>query len=257
MAHPPTTARPPFTVRAMVVGALMLLWDLRDELLRIGFIPLAVSFAASTLLGAWPTLLTHLVLLATGIALMMIFSVAWLRRLLLGPDTSGPPLALQWTRREKTYLQRWLLVNIGPFLGLVAAIGLVVLLSADAFGAILGSVLFLGALLAIVFVQARLSLVLPAAAVDHDYRLAQAWADTARCGAVLAASVFLVELPFAAVILGMGWIGERTLLGQALPYTLALIESILGYLGVAASLTVYAIAFRKCSGWDRRQLRPV
>jgi hypothetical protein len=257
MARPPTTARPPFTVRDMVVGALMLLWDLRDELLRIGFIPLAVSFAASVLLGAWPTLLIHLVLLAVGIALMMIFSVAWLRRLLLGPDTSGPHLALRWTRREKIYLQRWLLVNIGPFFGLALAIGLVVLLSGNAFGAILGSLLFLAALLAIIFVQARLSLVLPATAVDHDYRLAQAWADTERCGAVLAVSIFLVELPFAAAILGMGWIGERTLLGQGLPYTLALIENILGYAGVAASLTVYALAFRKCSGWDRRQLKPV
>ena len=144
----------------------------------------------------------------------------------------------------------------GPVLGLVIAIGLVVLLSVNAFGTVLGTLLFFGLLLAIIFVQARLSLVLPATAVDHDYRLAQAWADTERCGAVLAVSVFLVELPFAAAVLGVGWIGERTLVGQGLPYTLALIENILGYVGVAASLTVYALAFRKCSGWERRQLRP-
>jgi hypothetical protein len=253
----PTTVRPPFTVRDMIGRAMTLLWELRDELLRIGFLPLAASFVASALLGAWPSVLTHLVLVAVGIALMMIFSVAWLRRLLLGPDGTSPRLVLKWTRREKTYLQRWFLVNIGPLLGLALAIGLVVLLSVNAFGAILGTLVFFGLLLASIFVQARLSLVLPATAVDYDYGLAQAWADSAGCGGVMAVSVFLVELPFAVAIFGLGWVGERTRWGQELPYTLGLIESILGYVAVAAPLTVYALAFRKCSQWDRRQVRRV
>jgi hypothetical protein len=253
----PTPARPPFSVRATVDQALSLLWRLRDDLLRLACVPFVATFAASALAAIWPGAFTRLVAVLASIALLMLFSVAWLRLLLLGPAAAGTGMPLRWSRRETTFLLRWVAVNLVPAIG--AAVPLSLLLLDEGRSATLLGVLLIAAIVfAAMLIQARLSLVLPAVAVDHAYRLADSWRDTADCGVALLISLVLTNLPILICAFGLELVATATGLARAAPYTLMAVEGGLSYAAFGASLAVYSIAFRVRSGWPgpRQPPRP-
>jgi hypothetical protein len=248
-AIPPQPVPRRLPVGATAAAAWRLVWQSRDDLLRIAAVPLLISFCLSLATQAWrsPTAL-FLVVLLDWLPLTL-FAVAWLRFLLHRDNAGARRLAARWSPRETKFLSRLVLINVGT--GLAAL--LVTSLIAVALGIRLdgsGSsilLVFVAAGIAAAYLTLRLSLTLPAAAVDLAYGFRDSWRDTAACGVPLLLAMMLANLPAVAVLLL-----QSTPLADALPYTLLLMTDGLAYVVFAASMTVLALAFRACTGFPGR-----
>lgn len=229
-----------------ITEACLLLWNLRDDWLRLAVVPVLVTFLLSIPLTLWPQHPLSVLPLLANVCPLALFAASWLRLLLFGPD-AVPGLGLRWTRRESRLLLRWLQLQI--LIGLGAALPLALVLP------ILGSpigFLLLGAIFCIaLFVLLRLAIVLPAVAAGHRLDFAAAWTATADCALALLAIILLLNLPvwFSGVMLEL--LARSAGLAEALPLTLLLIEDALGYLGIALSLIVLARVFRDRVAADR------
>ena len=139
----------------------------------------------------------------------VIFCVAWYRLNLLGADRGRPPLFPVPKRRHWLFLGYSLLIlvvylAIVLFFGVLPLAALAPLIGQDAATLNPAAALGIGLLVPlwglalfclVVFVVLRLSFVFPAASVDEDYALHNAWAHTK--GQVLRffAALFLVSVP--------------------------------------------------------------
>jgi hypothetical protein len=226
---------------ATAAAVYRLLWALRDELLRLGIVPLAISFALSLPIRLWPTdKLASLTTLAQVVP-MALFSVAWLRLVLLSPAAAESGLTLQWGERETRLLIR--LVQLFLAAGLPTAI--MVLLILPHTGGIVALLVFLAIIIVAQFVFLRWALVLPAAAVDHPGSFARSWAATTDCGLQMIGITILINLP----ILALDFLAWQSGLLAAFPYFTLLLEDIGFYIGHAGLLTLLAFVFRSRSDW--------
>jgi hypothetical protein len=242
-----------------------LAWAHRDDLLRLAVVPVLLSFllaladaAARGALGAAPgaepqpvPVLLKAVLLTGQVLLNTLFSVNWLRVLLLAEARGRPSLELRWTRRHGLFLGRALLLGFGLSIGMlvvasvttgIGAIGAAPVAMSPA-GAIALALIGLAA----GYLFLRLSLVLPAAAVDHAYTFARSWRDTATAGvammlAVLAVGVVVMLVTVAYVAIAAG-------LHAMMPLSMLLLGTAIDYVFTAILLGVLAIAFHHCTGW--------
>jgi hypothetical protein len=173
--------------------------------------------------------------------------VSWHRLVLLGPQATAGGLGLRWQGRETRFLVQSLLLGFGIAIVLMVPVMMVLHLLQD-------SPLVFAAMaalaLAAIFLWLRLGLIFPAIAIDHPYRLAQSWSDTAGCGiqfviAVLAASlpIFLALQIVMAIAFSMG-------LDRAAPYAMLFLTAAGSYLSAAAAFTVIALVFRRLTGWS-------
>jgi hypothetical protein len=101
----------------------------------------------------------------------------------------------------------------------------------------------------------RLSLTLPAAAVDHPYGYVRSWRDTAPVAAPLMVATLLVFLLLtlaggAVVAVGIG-------LYDYAPLTVLLLVSASEFVFAAVLLAVLAIAFHHCTGWRDAAARAI
>lgn len=182
-----------------------------------------------------------------------LFAVAWHRLVMLGPSVAPPRLAFAWAPRHWRFLGYALLIATGG----VVMMGTVLTLANPASGTPgLGPLLALFLMISFCYVMIRLSLVLPATALDEDYQLRHSWMHTRGQGLRLLAAVTLVMVPVAfASLLVLSLLlapsagadvaapsGGRFLMTQL---TLAA----LGYIGTALSTTVFAQAFGRLAGW--------
>src|SRR5581483_2354780 len=123
------------------------------------------------------------------VLLTTLFSVGWLRVLLLPQERTRRDFGLRWTRRHTRFLWRSLTLVLGAMAAILAgeAAG-AALVPADPdneLGSVTAAVPLGVATLAAAYVVLRLSLAFPAAAIDHDYGFARSWRDTQRCGVAL------------------------------------------------------------------------
>jgi hypothetical protein len=221
--------------------AWRLVWQSRDEILRIGAVPLLLSLALSLTVRVLPrngVVVTALVLEWVPLSL---FAVAWLRLLLCPSDAGSRGLTTRWTKRETRFTIRILAINLGTNIAAGIVVGMTALalgLRLDRDAAVFMTLVAAGAGLAI-YLMLRLSLVLPAAAIDLAYGYRDSWRDTAGFGFRLLLIVVLTDAPVGLALLLL----HGTWLTQALPYTMILVTDIISYLVFAASMAVLAVAF--------------
>ena len=247
-------AQPPLPVFESVSEAYRTVWSL------IGYLPTAAAlpFLLSLLLTI------PIVIQPDGQGLGQIswlfeavpytlFAVAWHRLVLLGPQIAPPRVAFNWAPRHWRFLGYALLLTAG---GVVVMVTVFSLAGPGQAASGAGPLAALGLMIAFGYLAIRLCLVLPAAALDENYRLQHAWAHTQGQGLRLMAIFVVAMIPvvFASLLvmgLVLGSSAAETVPtpggGRALVAQLAL--GALGYVGSAVSTTIFAQAFHRLAGW--------
>jgi hypothetical protein len=194
----------------------------------------------------------------------IMFMVAWMRVVLLGPHQAGRLPGLSWTPRETAFLVHLLKVGGITFL-LIAAFMLVIdpidsamlgsdapvdpdLARREALAAPLGAGFVVSALLAL-----RVSFGLAATAVDVPFDPRRSWACSRGDGWTIVGVLFLVFLSSGMATLVSAFLPYRVigglgaeLAGQVAGWTSGILVS---YGGTAIAATAQAIIFRRLTGW--------
>jgi hypothetical protein len=246
----------PFT---LAVQACRRVWSQRDELLRLGIVPLVLTFLLN--LWSWPMLAQlfaaveagkpldpavaesmTMPLLFAGILswfLSGIFAVNWMRAMIMGPS-SIRGLGMMIQRRHIKFV----LYVIGAQIVLIFAILVILvvmalLLPGSAMIALLAFVL-MGAYLTILL---KLTPIWVGIAIDAPMSLKQAWSRTAGSGLKLAVSVILLSgLLFVAQSIVQVIFGVIGLLAAA-PLATIFIFLFMQFILTACVSTVLVIAY--------------
>ena len=235
----------PLPVLGTVAETYRLLWAYRWEAVRLGLVPVSVSFLLATIVGVLPEGGIAVAAALADLVPLTLFAVNWHRLVLLGPGQAAAGLGVRWGARETTFLVRSLMLGfgIGAVMG-VPLLAISAVLQRTPVGLpILGLVI-----VAAVFLSLRLSLVFPAIAVDLPYGFAQSWKDTAGGGLRLLAAMLAASAPlWAALLLFVASAGVSGLAGAA-PFAVLFLDRAGGYVVAAAGLTVLSLVFRRRAG---------
>jgi hypothetical protein len=214
----------------MFAVELLLSWSgLRIEIDPSG----ATPPSSDTMLAVFVTYLTYLVF-------STLFSVNWTRSLLLGSH-AVPGFGLHWGARETRYLLRAAAIALIPaFVSMLAAVLLLKLFGQSAITGFVALILVVFYL----FIMVRLTLLLPAAALDHSFSLREALALRSRLAAKLLATQILVLLPYLLVLLLLGLIIDHLGFFTAAPYASQFIFLVLNFVFIAVSVGIFALAFQ-------------
>jgi len=182
-----------------------------------------------------------------------LFAVAWHRLVILGPAIAPPRLVPAWRSRHWRFLgYSLLLVGLAAPGALAAVLLAGLLMPAQGVASLLLVVLSVG----LAYLFARLSLVLPATALDEPYRLRHAWEHSRGQGLRLLAILLLALLPLMFVTLLVGSLlgglvapAEAGSPSAAQFILFQLVAAVIGYTATAISLTVISQAFRSLAGW--------
>lgn len=210
----------------------------------------------------------NLLLVPVSLVPYVLFSVAWQRLVLLGPEAGRPRLLPSWGQRQWRSLGYVLLVMLMVYgIVLVALVPVILLWAGVAQGsagleqsgplvfAVLGS--FLLVVLLMLYFYARWSFVFPAVAVDEPFGLRDSWRLTRGQGSRIVATMILVLLPITLVLmvagpLILGLISSAGTQGAAaviFVVAFLLFYVALGYVLMALIMTAITLAFRTVSGW--------
>lgn len=246
------------------------------ELMRVGWAPLIILFATNVMLGAYAPpaetislvtegiRVTGNIVIQTVVAAMVL--VGWHRFVLLGEKASpsGPVVAVG--RRELRYLLAWVVLSVLFLVLFVAAWAFVLALVFFAMAvmklALLltgsGNAIVLGetgqfvalelaaipaAMLIAAYVAIRLSLILPAMAVDRDRAMRQAWSLSSGCGWRLVLASFFTLVPAEIISIGIA-LGARVAYDTPWFYPLALAAAAGLVLLIVATGTVLSLFSR-------------
>ncbi len=276
-----SSSPPPTAVQRVPVGRTMraayaAVFGSLGLLLKAAALPFLLSLAIIGLsLTAAANPLPSFILVLAGFVPYTLFGVAWHRLTLLGP-TEGAPVAFpSWRRRHWRFLG-YVAIMTGVIYSLSAPFAIAV---AKFSGngtqglALILLLLVVAVIVALPYLTMRVSFVFPAAAVDEEYTLRNAWAHTHGQGFRLLATLIATALPMLAVI----WF-VNTLLGalllpdivantqdvgmspqnalrqavadHAVAFSLAqLALAALNYIVMALMVSAVSIAFRQCTGW--------
>jgi hypothetical protein len=246
--------------RNILIGPLLQIaltrcWAQRDELLRLGVVPLAALLAIlvplSAIAGAVrqsmtpdgvgdPDLLIQVLLLAIAYGFVVAaFSVNWLRQLTLGAK-AAPGLGLSLSMRHVRFFCAVLAIAMAAILPMMLLHPvLVTLLEGDS--ATLAGV-------AMVFVVwaaliARLSPSWIGIAIDAPIRLSLAWRRTAGQGFKLVVAMLAIQVAAMVAHFVIATIFILTGLAQLAPMTYLLTTAAINLIAVAAVLAVLVTAF--------------
>lgn len=275
-------------------GAFAFVWLERKRFLLLAFAPILIASLVNVLFvwmlfvgpmaeapeGDRSTALS-LATWVTGVVTVLLwvtFSVAWYRRYLVPGEDVTVAQALMWRMRQTRLLLRALamiLIVVGLWIGGGMVLSLVSSLFIDAGIESAGfvarfSVYLVDFALFVVLVLAfaRLSMWLPAAAVDDPVKLAYVWQMTRHNAWQLVGVFLMVMAPFAVADIVFGLMFEIALLGIALELVaqrgtaggmnLLLMFAIVflpvmaySYVNIAVGVTALSIAFRRLTGGDR------
>jgi hypothetical protein len=227
-----------------------------DLFLRLAVMPALGMFIAELLLfwlgfeikldltGATPpstetvaaVLLNYLVYLV----FTTLFSVNWTRSLLLGP-AAVPGFGLQWGLRETRYLLRAAAIAFIPaFAGMFVVFIILAVFGQSAITGVAALVL----VVIYLFVMVRLTLLLPAAALDHPFTLRAALALRGRLAARLLATQMLVTLPYLLLMVLVGSIVDHLGFFTLAPYASQFVFLVLNFIFFAISAGIFAYAFQ-------------
>lgn len=235
------------TSGVLIEAAFRIGWEQRDQLLRVGVVPAAISLVLQILqLLAFSDAGTAALLTFAEMVPLSMFSVAGYRLLLLGPAALPGGLRPSFGRREIRYLL--LTLGISLLLGLVLGAPLTLLVPFDP-GHPAGfafAVLAVGALG--LYGLARLALIFPGCAVDVPISIAESLRRTAGIGGRLwLAQLAIAAASVLAILLG-GLLLAASGLEQAAPFASAGLMTALAYAGIAVMLVPPALVFRELSG---------
>lgn len=215
-------------VIGMFIAELLLVWSgLRIDIDPTG----ATPPSSQTMLAAFLTYLAYLVF-------STLFGVNWTRSLLLGRNAVAG-FGLQWGVRETRYLLRAAAIVLIPaFAGMLAFFFVLAIFGQSAIiAALILAVIYL-------FVMVRLTLLLPAAALDHPFGLREALGLRGRLAARLLATQILVALPCLLLLVLLGIVIDHLGLFAAAPYASQFIFLVLNFLYIAVSAGIFAFAFQ-------------
>lgn len=236
----------PGWVAALVQAAFRLPWSYRDELFRLGLVPVLLSFAIEmigTLLGdaALP------VVMLVDLVPITMFQVAVYRLLLLGPAAVTPGIKPSWGRREFRFLGLYLVIGLA-----VTVIVLLMLLLVSETGLANGPILLLvlGVTLLVSYGYSRVVVAFPAVAVDHPLRLSEAARCTQPVGGRLWLALILTLTPVAILMVIISQFLAVSGLAGAAPLATTFILAVLGYAATAIMVVPVALAFRELCGWS-------
>ena len=262
-------------VRDTLLDVFKFLWTARRDLLLMAAIPVVgltiyqvamtdlfgvVNPAAPVTAGPPATLSAVLILYLPSLVLYIMFAVAWHRRYLMRGESSTIWSALRWDPIKLKFLLHFLLIAMTA--GAVVAVPIVML---TIFGVVLNfaaaaatevsppvdvntlsSVIGMAAGIMTMIVYLRLSLWLPATAVDAPFSLLESWrlgrGNSLRifivaCGAEIGLWIFAMILNFAVGSLPTGSITMHLIV--------ALIENALAYAVLAAGIAAISICYER------------
>ena len=261
----------PLLIIPTVSEAYRFVWRERRDFVSLAFPLVAVlSLVGAALVwlarpaaaageGGYPVALAIVgfVLGLLSLAFMVMFSIAW-HRTYLGPHAgSTVAAALKWSRRHTRFL--WLVVGLGVIVVAVVftgAIAPLVLAAGVSGGAPGGAVLILvvPAVIAALLVYARLSLILPATAVDQFLPLRRCWELTRGNGWRLVLIIVIASIPIWVASAAISYVVNGIVGGAGLAGSLSanflgmLIDQATGFVGIAIGVSVLSIAYRQLGG---------
>jgi len=207
--------------------------------------------------------LALIVAVALPAVFYVMFAVAWHRRCLRPEEQTTILAALKWDRRKTRFLLRFILISV---ISVIAALPVLVIssiiggtggLGMGASGAgsattatLIFQVVKMLTIFAVMLVQVRLSLLLPATALDQKLTLAEAWSigqgNSWRLLGVLLLSVAPAMVIVLLVGSAVGAISQATGLGGMLTYRFVaqLAVDFASYIVVAASVSALSMSYR-------------
>lgn len=162
-----------------VAGAYRFALRDRLALARLAFGPvlaLALLIALGTILQV-PRLAFAVVALVAQFAVLVIFAIACQRRFLLAGESDDVISALTWRRRHWTYLSALLLI-VAITMGSLALVFSVTPSAGRGAGDLAQAVFVLGLVVAAIYGNSRLAMMLPAAAIDEPVKMRLSWQQT-------------------------------------------------------------------------------
>ena len=234
-------------------------------LLDLALVPTVISMALQ-LVGRWlsgdrPEPLEAMVIKLFDFIPATMFTVAWYRLVLLGPEALEGTPGLIWTARERGYLGQLLLISVVPIV-LHALFWVLMPWPMEAPGpgplpaGVETALPVFFAFLVTVFITLRLSFGLVAPSVDLAWTPHLSWRYGKGNGpTILFALLLLLVIDFAvkalAILILQGlaqaFFGAPFTLGPWLVVTL-IVETI-AYVAIAPVVTVQALIFRSLTGW--------
>lgn len=264
-------------IRETVFEVLQFLWENRPDLVRMIAAPvLALSIlhmALATVFKDYAAAkadgITMLQFFALVVAIALptvfyvMFAVAWHRRCLRPEEQTTILIALKWDRRKTLFLFRFILISVisliaalpvlivSGIVGMTGAGGLAVSGAGGPTTAdLIVQVIKLLLLFVVMLVQVRLSLLLPATALDQKLTLMEAWVigrgNSWRLLAVLLLSVAPAMVIVLLVGSAVGAISQATGLGALLTFRFIgqLALDFASYIVVAASVSALSMSYR-------------
>ncbi len=264
-------------IRETVFEVLQFLWANRPDLVRMIAAPvLALSIlhmALATVFKDYAAAkadgITMLQFFALVVAIALptvfyvMFAVAWHRRCLRPEEQTTILIALKWDRRKTLFLFRFILISVisliaalpvlivSGIVGMTGAGGLAVSGAGGPTTAdLIVQVIKLLLLFVVMLVQVRLSLLLPATALDQKLTLMEAWVigrgNSWRLLAVLLLSVAPAMVIVLLVGSAVGAISHATGLGALLTFRFIgqLALDFASYIVVAASVSALSMSYR-------------
>jgi hypothetical protein len=264
-------------IRETVFEVFQFLWANRPDLVRMIAAPvLALSilhmalatvfkdYVATTASGITMLQFFALVVaIALPTVFYVMFAVAWHRRCLRPEEQTTILIALKWDHRKTLFLFRFILISvislvaalpvlvISGIVGMTGAGGLAVSGAGGPTTAVLiVQVIKLLLLFVVMLVQVRLSLLLPATALDQKLTLMEAWVigrgNSWRLLAVLLLSVAPAMVIVLLVGSAVGAISQATGLGATLTFRFIgqLALDFASYIVVAASVSALSMSYR-------------
>lgn len=201
-----------------------------------------------------------------------LFAVAWHRRTLMNLQAPESTSITSWNRVHWQFLLK-IIILLAIFYGM-SMIGSLPVLTIGAAIPSLVPLLFLGLMIVMIYVVARLSFILPATAVGEKYTLNDSWKHTANQGWRIVAAFLILTIPFGILMLliamfafgsfftGMPTTPEETANFNILSFVqsngpafffLQLIILFVTYLPTAAVISMLSIVFKGCTGWVPEQ----
>lgn len=261
-------------------AAYIAMWDRRDDLLRVAAVPALATLGINLVLD-WqfnlgmhgdplnpPQLELGAVLLMLLLWLpMALFSVNWIRVLLLGRESVGG-LGLRWGLRETIYLIRAVAILLAAMLAaLIVSLPVIVVAvvvgfatgaistvvgpgagASPAVGILLGILVAVPMLVVEFYVMFRLMLALPAAALDRSRAFRLSWETTKGTVARLFAVYLLVALPPYVAIFVLQFVLNAVGLFAVAPISGQLIGTLLGFAAGATGSSALAMSYRRLVG---------
>lgn len=258
------TSFKPLAMGAILKEALTQVWERRRHFGLWLVIPTVVTavvfYFQDKWLGEKPELSVSLFAkaIALGIPFVLVFTVfavACHRSILLGEDAVLPLGFLKWTKRESRFFAWsvfiWTASIIGLFIGLILLLPFVMLAGIfalpwlrvvpDSLAEVLG---LLCAIIPAAYVVGRLSLLLPATAVNQQPTVKWAWSESEKHAMRLAFLVGFIPMFITVTIPIFDW--STSLLGHVFG---SVLRGLIYYCLATVEIVILSISFREITGF--------